>query len=87
MTLDELKGMLVDNGYEDVVVFDSPDYADAFIGVTYNNHAVYDYDKMVEWLVAHENMTPDDAADFIGYNSSFSCGDYPMILFSKDSMI
>ena len=37
-------------GYEDVIVFD--DYGiKTLIGVDSENRAVYDYDKMVEWMM------------------------------------
>ena len=37
-------------GYEDVIVFDNPSYDNALIGVSEDNRAIYDYDKMVVWL-------------------------------------
>ena len=40
--------MLSDYGYEDVVIYRNPDYNGALIGVTDNNIAVYDFDKMIE---------------------------------------
>lgn len=43
-------------GYEDVLIFDNPSYDEAFIGVSEDNRAVYDYDKMVESLVINEQM-------------------------------
>jgi hypothetical protein len=60
---------LLDAGYYDVVVFSNPGYDDALIGVTTDNQAVYDYDKMLEYLVNHDNMSEDEAADFISYNT------------------
>lgn len=73
--------MIEDYGYEDVIIYENPSYDDAFIGVTNDNRAVYDYDKMVEWLVEKEGMTYDESVDFISYNSSFYYGEgYPIIL-------
>lgn len=73
--------LIEDYGYEDVIIYDNPSYDDAFVGVTDDNRAVYDYDKMVDWLVDKEGMDYDEAADFISYNSSFSYGEgYPIIL-------
>ena len=40
--------MLLDEGYEDVKYLVNYSYDDALIGVTTDNRAVYDYDKMVE---------------------------------------
>lgn len=69
-------------GFEDVIIFENPSYDDAFIGVTSSNRAVYDYDKMIEWLITKEGMDYEEAADFISYNESFYYGDgYPLIIF------
>ncbi len=70
-------------GYEDVIAFKNPDYDDALVGVTSNRRAVYDYDKMIEWLVEKEGMDYDEAADFINWNDSFYYGEgYPIIIFN-----
>lgn len=51
-------------GYEDVIVFD--DYGiETLIGVDSENHAVYDYDKMVEWIMKTDKCSYDDAIDWI----------------------
>lgn len=42
--------LLLNNGYEGVKYLSDFSYDTALIGVTSNNEAVYDYDKMVEWL-------------------------------------
>lgn len=68
MTFEELESNLVNNGYEGVTIFEDPDYADAFIGVSENNKAIYDFDKMVEFLMERE-MSQEDAIDFIEYDT------------------
>ena len=60
---------LLDAGYEDVVIFRSYSYDDALIGVTEDNRAVYDFDKMVTWLMEEEGMSQDEAIDWIEYNT------------------
>ena len=69
MTVDELKQKLVDNDCEDTIVFENPDYADAFVGVTMDDVAVYDYEKMVESLMKQDNIDYFEAAEFIDYNT------------------
>ena len=54
-----------DAGYEDVIIYDNPSYDDAFVGVTTKNIAVYDYDKMIEWLIEKEGMDYNEAVEFI----------------------
>lgn len=55
-------------GYEDIIVFD--DYGiETLIGVDSENRAVYDYDKMVEWIMQTDKCSYDDAVDWIEYNT------------------
>ena len=61
--------ILQDNGYEDVVIFSNYSYDTALIGVTEDNRAVYDYNKMIEWLVENQEMNDIEAAEWIDYNT------------------
>ena len=56
-------------GYEGVVIFDNYSYDNALIGVSEDGRAVYDFDKMVEWLQANEGFTAEDAIEWIEYNT------------------
>jgi hypothetical protein len=56
-------------GFEDVIIFDSPSYDDALVGVTEDGRAVYDYNKMVAWLAVTWGMTQEDAVEWIDYNT------------------
>ena len=56
-------------GYEDVLILEGYSYDDALIGVTDDGRAVYDFEKMVEWLVTTEGMTQDEAIEWIEYNT------------------
>ena len=60
---------LLNAGFEDVIVFDQCSYADALIGVTEDGRAVYDYNKMIAWLVEHDGMTEEEAEEWIAYNT------------------
>jgi hypothetical protein len=60
---------LADQGYEDVIIFDNPSYDDALIGVTEDNRAVYDFDKMIDWLIQTDGFSYDEAVEFIEYNT------------------
>lgn len=60
---------LMANGYEDVVILQNYSYDDALVGVTEENCAVYDFDKMVDWLVETENFTREEAVEWIEYNT------------------
>lgn len=56
-------------GYEDVVIFEGCSYDDALVGVTEDGRAVYDYDKMVAWLMNKEGWSEVEAAEWIGFNT------------------
>ena len=43
MELEELKEKLCDEGFEDAVVFENPDYASAAIGTTEDGCVVYSF--------------------------------------------
>lgn len=56
-------------GYEGVMLLKDYSYDDALIGVTEDGRAVYDFDKMVAWLVETEGLTELDAIEWIEYNT------------------
>lgn len=60
---------ILDAGYEDVILLANYSYDDALIGVTEDGRAVYDYDKMVAWLMETEGFTETDAIEWIDYNT------------------
>ena len=80
MTEQEIRDMLVERGFEDTVIYSGPDYADAFIGVTFDGIAMYDYDRMVQCLV-RDGMDETDAIEWIDYNCVGAKGEgLPMIV-------
>lgn len=60
---------LMEAGYEDVIILRNYSYDDALIGVTEDNRAVYDYERMIEWLCREENFSEEDAIEWIDYNT------------------
>ena len=60
---------LFENGYEEVVTLTNFSYDTALIGVTDDNRAVYDFNKMVDWLVETQNWTSEEAIEWIEYNT------------------
>ena len=56
-------------GFEEVIIFENPDYEDAFIGVSDEGRAVYDYDLMVKCLMEEDDMDELEAREFIDYNT------------------
>ena len=63
------KDILMDQGFENFIIFENPDYDSAIIGITENNQGVYDYEKMIEHLMQEDDMDYEEAVDFISYNT------------------
>ena len=76
---------LLDGGYEDVKYLVNFSYDDALIGVTTDNRAVYDYAKMVDWLMRVEQMDMFAAMEWIDYNTiralQYMGDDAPIIMY------
>ena len=79
---------LIDAGYENVTIFKNYSYDDALVGVSEDNRAIYDYDKMVEWLVEKENFTIEEAIEWVDYNTiralSYMGSDAPIVMYPID---
>ena len=65
----QLREELISLGYEGVVVFENPSYVNAFLGVSTDNRAVYDFEKMIGCLMEEDSMTEDEAIELIEYNT------------------
>lgn len=68
-TVESLKDWLCDNGYEETIVLESPDYISAIIGISENGRLIYSYDKMIEHLIDEEGMDAEEVMEFIDYNT------------------
>lgn len=73
--------LLLEAGYGGTIFFTNPSYEDAFLGISSDDRAIYDYEKMIESLVNHEDMTEDEAREFIDYNATFYIEGGPIILY------
>lgn len=60
---------LLDAGYEDAKYLVNYSYDDALIGVSEDGRAIYDFEKMVDWLMKEEGWTDDEAVEWIEYNT------------------
>ena len=78
---------LMDAGYDDVIIFSDYSYDDALIGVSTDGQAIYDYDKMIAWLVDTQGFTYEEAHDWVQYNTIRSL-DYmengPIIMYALE---
>ena len=80
------KDILMDQGFENFIIFENPDYDSAIIGITENNQVVYNYEKMIEYLMQEDDMGYEEAVDFISYNTirslSYAGEGAPIIMYS-----
>lgn len=67
--MSKVEERILDAGYEDVIYLTNYSYDDALVGISEDNRAIYDFDKMVEWLVEEENFEELDAIEWIEYNT------------------
>lgn len=51
------------------LVFDNPAYDNSIIGQTFDGRAIYDVEAMAEELAADDEITLEEAMDFIDYNA------------------
>lgn len=76
---------LLDAGYDDVIILSDFSYDDALIGVSEDNRAIYDYKKMVEWLMRTQGWCEDDAVEWVNYNTiraiPYAGGAAPIIMY------
>jgi len=60
---------LLEAGYEGVLFFVNYSYDDALIGVSDDGRAIYDYEKMIEWLMDEEGWSDNEAVEWIEVNT------------------
>jgi hypothetical protein len=61
--------ILLYEGYENIMCLKNYSYDDALIGVSEDGRAIYDYEKMVKFLMISEGMDYEEAIEFIDFNS------------------
>lgn len=64
-----IKEMLCEQGHEDATLFENPDFASAIIGISEEGRVVYSYPLMVDHLMDKEQMSKEEAIEFIDYNT------------------
>lgn len=67
-TLEEIIEYAKEMDYNDAEFFTNPSYATAFIGMTSDGRPVYDYDKMVDYLIKNHCMSFEEAREYIDFN-------------------
>lgn len=67
--LETLKEQILEvGGNPETVLFQTPDYVEAFLGLSHDGRAIYSYDRMVESLI-NDGMDTTEAMEFIEFNT------------------
>lgn len=73
--------------HEETLRFDNPSFDTAVVGIDYWGRLIYDYDKMIVELMETDNITEEEAIDFIDYNTIRSLpyyGEYAPIIIIRN---
>lgn len=53
-----------------MIVFDNPSYETAIVGYDiHTNRIIYDYQLMINYLIENEQMSEEEAVEFIDFNT------------------
>lgn len=89
---------IAQNYGEDLIVFENPSFDSAIVGVTHDDRVIYDYDKMIESLMADESfkdeegnlLSYEDAVDWIEYNTirsiPYAGANAPVVMYNLEYM-
>lgn len=67
--MDKLRGYLEEQELDDTAFFENPTYATAIIGVSEDGHFVYDYDRMVKFIMDKDGCSEEDAREHEDYET------------------
>ena len=54
---------------EDAILFDNPAFDNSIVGMTEEGAVIYDYDSMAQELAEDDNISIEEAMEFIDYNT------------------
>jgi hypothetical protein len=79
---------LLDAGYEGIKYLIDEGYDDALIGVSEDGRAIYDFDKMVDWLIKKYGWSDIESIEWIEFNTlralPYMGSDAPIIMYALD---
>lgn len=81
---EETKRLLSEWNLDEAIVFDNPSYETVIVGYDiHTNRIIYDYERMIDYLVENEQMSEEEAVEFIDFNTIHSLDyieNHPIIL-------
>lgn len=88
MTLQEVEEYAQQQEIE-IPIFSNPSYEHSIIGISVDDRVIYDYDLMVQDLMQADNISEEEAIDFIEYNTIRALSymeNSPIILYTKGEL-
>lgn len=75
-----------------MMVFDDPSYDNSIVGVDDDyNHVIYDMDKMVEELAKDDDISLEEALEFVEYNTlralPYMGAYHPIVMYTLEDML
>ena len=52
-----------------IIILEGNEFADGAIGLTEDNHIIYDYELLIKSLMNHNNWTKEEAMEWLDYNT------------------
>ena len=68
MVNEELRKYLEEN-HPDSVIFDNPAFDNSVVGISTDGNLIYDIEQMTEELSKDDNISAEEALEFIDYNT------------------
>jgi len=68
MVNEELRDIIAEVN-DEAIVFDNPSFDNSIIGMSTDGHVIYSMELMIKELAEEDNITEDEALDFIDYNT------------------
>lgn len=65
----KIRDLIIDELEEGAIILEGEEFDGGIVGVSIDGRLVYDYDLMVESLSEADGMTPEEAAEYIDYNT------------------
>lgn len=67
---EETKRLLSEWNLDEAIVFDNPSYETVIVGYDiHTNRIIYDYQLMIDYLIENEQMSEEEAVEFIDFNT------------------
>ena len=79
---------ILNAGFEDIIILKNFSYDTALVGISDDRRAIYDFNKMVQWLMRVEGFDETEAIEWIEYNTiralPYAGAKAPIVAFEED---